>query len=134
MENRLKSKILIFGKSIIKDKSLSRSLKEIGQVKVWDYYKQPDNNFQNVLVDLVVFEFSNQWEEELQLLKYLQSVKPDIPIIVISQADSMETTIKSLKCGVDDVFKSPYRIDLLQDRIKAILARKIPPMSMSERK
>ncbi len=120
----MKFKILLIGKNIIHDKLLSHSLQKLAHIYSLDSINQLQAYIQNEAVNLVIFEFTDQWKNELELLKQVKELKLQIPIIMINGADSMEATILSFQCCVKDVFKTPYKIELLSERVEALLTKR----------
>lgn len=60
----------------------------------------------------------------MQLLKQIRSAKViNIPVIIVSARDSLESRVNALDCGADDYVTKPFDIPELEARLRTILRR-----------
>jgi len=94
------------------------ALAENGQQALEMVRAQP---FDLVLLDIVMPEMDGY-----QVLEHIKrdSVLRDIPVIVISALDEMESVVKCIKMGAEDYLPKPFNPVLLKARIEACLEKK----------
>jgi two-component system cell cycle response regulator len=80
-----------------------------------------EKQFDVVLLDLVMPELDGfQVLEQMKADSHLR----DIPVIVISALDDMESTIRCIEMGATDYLPKPFDVALLRARLNASLANK----------
>jgi adenylate cyclase len=94
------------------------ALAENGQQALEMVRAQP---FDLVLLDIVMPEMDGY-----QVLEHIKrdSALRDIPVIVISALDEMESVVKCIKMGAEDYLPKPFNPVLLKARIEACLEKK----------
>lgn len=77
-------------------------------------------------VDVILLDIIMPELDGFDLLPILKSDPrtQNIPVIVISSADDIDTVIKSIELGAEDYLSKPFNLPLLTARINASLARK----------
>ena len=74
--------------------------------------------------DLVLSDFNILGFEGFQVLKTVQSVSPETPVIIVTGTGSEEVAVKALKMGASDyIIKSPQHILRLPNTIQATLEK-----------
>lgn len=70
-------------------------------------------------IDAIVLEIPDDRSEEVEIIRTTRSQYPRIPIILIG--GNRELLAKAVQNGVNDIFKKPYRHDLLKERVSALI-------------
>jgi DNA-binding response OmpR family regulator len=72
----------------------------------------------------------------IEVCKSLRKMKIDIPILILTGIDDMDTRVLVLECGADDYVTKPFNSDELKARIIALSRRRTrrPPESILEYK
>ena len=80
-----------------------------------------DQQFDLVLLDLMMPEISG-----LDVLKSLKSdpLNRNIPVIMVTAADEVETAAECISVGADDFISKPFNATLLRARVAASLEKK----------
>ena len=73
--------------------------------------------------DMILLDLRLPDGSGLDLLKRLRAGRKDIPVIVLSAADSVENRVNGLREGADDYVVKPFAIEELAARIGAVLRR-----------
>lgn len=60
----------------------------------------------------------------IEVIEYIKSNKPDMGIIIITAANSLEDKLKGLKIGADDYLTKPFHLSELSARIYSVLRRR----------
>ena len=63
-------------------------------------------------------------KDGLTVLKQLRAGKVDVPVLVITARDAVESRIEGLDAGADDYIVKPFSIDELEARIRAVVRRR----------
>ncbi len=71
--------------------------------------------------DLVLLDILMPGINGYEVLKHLKSAKPDLPIIVISALNDMESVVRCISMGAEDYFQKPFESVLLRARISSAL-------------
>jgi len=71
--------------------------------------------------NLVIVDSNFGLSEVYKFIDYAKEIYPLIKIIVISDDESIESEIKTLKMGADDYIKKPINFDLLITRVNVAL-------------
>jgi adenylate cyclase len=80
-----------------------------------------EREFDLVLLDLIMPEMSGF--EVLRRLKATEETK-DIPVIVISALDEIDSVVRCIEAGAEDYLSKPFNPTLLQARVDASLEKK----------
>lgn len=110
------------GKSITQDQALLEMLKNKFSVSRLKDTNRLINTVREQKFSLIIFEFSNQWEQDLYLVQKMKMILPEIPIIVVDGKESSEVVVQAYQAGVVDYFKRPYHNTLLTERVEALLS------------
>jgi DNA-binding response OmpR family regulator len=85
---------------------------------------QLEKTIRESCVDLVVLEYSDDWENDLRAIKAIKATLPNLPFIIVDGNASNEIVIRSFRAGLEDYFKKPCDPFLLAERVDALLKRK----------
>ena len=113
---------LVTGASISRDDVLFNSLQK--NVKV---IRNTDNSQVKVIIkknkiDIILLEISGNYKpSEISLIKEIKNQHPDCKIILINGNGNREAIARAFSNGANDLFRKPYKTDLIVDRIKALL-------------
>ena len=72
--------------------------------------------------DLIILDCGSHAEKGLQFLKEIKTLKPNIPVIYITDHGSEDTVLKAFKTGARDFFKKPINISELRKTVEGILS------------
>lgn len=123
----LTGKILVVDDSLINRDLLSRRLERQGYtVKLSENGQQAlqlleSQNFDLVLLDVIMPKMNGL--ELLRLMKDAPNLK-DIPVIMISALDEVESAVRCIELGAEDYLTKPFNTILLKARIRACLEKK----------
>jgi len=117
----LKPKIMIHGKDLIDDDFFLELLQKNANVLLLNDLNLLDPELGKIDSNVLIFEFSDSFEEELLKLKLLKAAAPRLEILVIDNGLSRDKMIRTLRSGIKDYFKKPYNTELLVERISALL-------------
>lgn len=70
-------------------------------------------------IDAIVLEIPDDRFEEVEIIRAIKEQYSRIPIILIG--GNRELLAKAVQNGVNDIFKKPYRHDLLKERVSALI-------------
>jgi DNA-binding response OmpR family regulator len=68
--------------------------------------------------DLLILDIGMPRMDGLTVLKNLRDMHSTIPVIILTAADSLESTVAALDGGADDYMTKPFRFEELLSRIK----------------
>ena len=74
-------------------------------------------------IDLLLLEFPHEEPAEIEIIKNLKNRFPALEIILID--GDRELMAKAFAYGVRDVFRKPYKGDLIVERVHALLIRRL---------
>jgi len=80
-------------------------------------------SLKNSKFDICLLGTELQKKDEFAVLKELQNINPDLPVVFISEKDSKEDKIKAFNAGCTDFVSKPFSTDELLFRIEIILKR-----------
>ncbi len=100
-------------------KSLAASLKECRIIIKPDKGKAGEFFFHNDL-DLVLLDHNND-APCIEMLQFFKSVKPFVPVIIVTDCGSEELAVTVFRYGARDYFKKPFVMDELRKGIKSAL-------------
>ncbi|MDQ1594931.1 MAG: hypothetical protein QOH40_1487 [Arthrobacter pascens] len=68
--------------------------------------------------DLLILDIGMPRMDGLAVLQNLRAMHSTIPVIVLTAADSLESTVSALEGGADDYMTKPFRFEELLSRVK----------------
>jgi len=80
--------------------------------------KLKSNNFNLVLTDLML-----PFVTGMEVLSYIKTNLPELPVIILSAADEEGTIMDAFKLGADDFIAKPFSPGELSLRVKRLLIR-----------
>ena len=73
--------------------------------------------------DLVILDLNGNGLKGLDVLRKIRAKRPDLPVIMITAANSAEEHVRLLDAGADDSLGKPFSFAELAARIRAVLRR-----------
>ncbi|GAC1671909.1 MAG: response regulator transcription factor [Candidatus Acidiferrum sp.] len=73
--------------------------------------------------DLVLLDIGLPGKAGLDVLRDLRSHKPDLPVVMMAGANTVEERVRALDAGADDYLAKPFDFAELAARIRAVLRR-----------
>jgi DNA-binding response OmpR family regulator len=73
--------------------------------------------------DLVILDLTLPGAPGLDVLRGIRSIKPDLPVLIITGATKVEERVRGLDAGADDYVLKPFVFAELSARIRAVLRR-----------
>ena len=71
--------------------------------------------------NLVITDMRVPKMRRLEFLRYIRNKDPDLPVIVITAFDSIETAVEAIKEGAFDYITKPFKDDTLKIAVKKAL-------------
>ena len=112
---------LLSGSTICRDDDLVKGLQ-----KCVDVLKNPNNyEISTILgknkIDLILMEITNHYRpSEIEIIKYIRDNYPKVKVILIDGNGNKEAIARAFAFGAKDLFKKPYKIDLIVERVHAL--------------
>ncbi len=78
------------------------------------------------LPDLVILDLGLPRLDGLEVAKRLRSYDDDVPILVLTARDAVESRVEGLDAGADDYLVKPFERQELLARLRALLRRRPP--------
>jgi CheY-like chemotaxis protein len=92
------------------------------EITVFDSPEEALQYGKNNRIDLMITDISMPKMTGQELIRQIKSVKPDIPVIVMSSAIDAQVMEETAKHGVVDYFRKPFDIAALKSRVMAKLS------------
>jgi DNA-binding response OmpR family regulator len=73
--------------------------------------------------DLVLLDLGLPGTQGLDVLRFIRSKKPDLPVLIVTAAARVEERVRGLDAGADDYLAKPFVFAELSARIRAVLRR-----------
>jgi DNA-binding response OmpR family regulator len=73
--------------------------------------------------DLVILDLNLPGAGELDVLRGIRSKRPDLPVVIVTDAGMVEERVRGLDAGADDYVAKPFAFAELAARIRAVLRR-----------
>jgi len=73
--------------------------------------------------DLVILDLNLPKVDGITILRHLRSMKPSLPVLILSQRTRTEDRVQCLDGGADDYLPKPFSLSELSARIRALLRR-----------
>lgn len=103
---------------------LSRSLRAGGYAV--DVVEAGDNAQSALLTqpyDLVILDLGLPRIPGLEVLRHLRARKINVPVLILTAADSVEQRVRGLDLGADDYMAKPFALSELEARVRALTRR-----------
>jgi two-component system copper resistance phosphate regulon response regulator CusR len=73
--------------------------------------------------DLVILDLNLPGDGGLDVLRGIRSKRPDLPVVIVTDAGMVEERVRGLDAGADDYVAKPFAFAELAARIRAVLRR-----------
>ncbi len=73
--------------------------------------------------DMVILDLNLPKVDGISVLRYLRSIKPSLPVLVLTQRARVEDRVQCLDTGADDYLGKPFSFSELSARIRALVRR-----------
>jgi len=113
--------ILISGSTIAKEERLYAELEKNARVIRNTNNYRIESILKSNEVHLILVEISNHNNTEIEIIKNVKHKYPDVEILLLNGDGDVEIIASAIEKGAKDAFKKPYKIDLITERINAIL-------------
>src|SRR5690606_26098275 len=105
-------------------RTLEFRLKKDGyQITVAKDGKEALEKIRNNSYNLVITDLMLPFVTGMEVLSFIKSEQPDLPVIVLSGADEEGTIMDAFKLGADDFIAKPFSPGELTLRVKRLLIR-----------
>jgi DNA-binding response OmpR family regulator len=74
--------------------------------------------------DVAILDLSMPRLDGTEVLRFLRSATEDLPILILSARNEMETRLKCFDLGADDCMAKPFALVELRARVRALLRRR----------
>lgn len=74
--------------------------------------------------DLTILDLNLPRRDGAEVLSFLRSVTEDLPILILTARNELETRVKCLDMGADDFMQKPFSLLELRARCRALLRRR----------
>ena len=116
-----KSCVIISGQTIVLDHLLFQGLCRFAEV----IHNANNRLLPAILdkhrIDLILFELTCADLAEVKLILQLKNKFPLIEIVLLDDCDDSDLRAQAFAFGVRDAFRKPYKIDLIVERVQALL-------------
>lgn len=82
------------------------------------------DSFLDETPDLAVLDLNMPRLDGIEVLRFMRSVTEDLPILILSARNEMETRLKCLDLGADDCMLKPFSLAELRARSRALARRR----------
>jgi two-component system OmpR family response regulator len=73
--------------------------------------------------DIAIIDLGLPMIDGLTVLKNLRATRPDLPVLVLTALDRLDSRVAGLNAGADDYMTKPFEFPELEARLRAILRR-----------
>lgn len=80
--------------------------------------------FRQEMPDLTILDLNMPVKDGEQVLKEVRVLDPDLPVLVLTARQEVETRVRCLDLGADDLMTKPFSLHELRARCRALLRRK----------
>ena len=80
--------------------------------------------FRNEIPDLTILDLNLPIKDGEQVLQELRTVDADLPVLVLTARQEVDTRVRCLDRGADDLMLKPFSLQELKARCRALLRRK----------
>lgn len=79
--------------------------------------------FREELPDLTILDLNMPVKDGEQVLEEVRAIDPDLPVLILTGRQEVETRVRCLDLGADDLMVKPFRLHELRARCRALLRR-----------
>lgn len=76
--------------------------------------------------DIAILDLGLPMIDGLTVLKTLRATRPDLPVVVLTALDKLDSRVAGLNAGADDYMTKPFDFPELEARLRAVLRRARP--------
>jgi two-component system, OmpR family, response regulator len=76
--------------------------------------------------DIAIIDLGLPMIDGLTVLKTLRASRPDLPVVVLTALDKLDSRVAGLNAGADDYMTKPFDFPELEARLRAVLRRARP--------
>ena len=76
--------------------------------------------------DIAILDLGLPMVDGLTVLKHTRAKRPDLPVLILTAMDSLESRVSGLNAGADDYLTKPFDFPELEARLRALLRRARP--------
>jgi DNA-binding response OmpR family regulator len=80
-------------------------------------------SFGELAYDLVILDLGLPDKDGMQVLRQIRAANRNVPVIILTARDALESRLDGLNSGADDYILKPFNIDELVARIRVLLRR-----------
>jgi two-component system copper resistance phosphate regulon response regulator CusR len=103
---------------------ISKGLQEFSyRVSVADDIAVAKAMFNNQNFDLIIMDVMLPDGSGIELCRYIRKINADIPILMLTALDNIDSKVTGLHAGADDYLVKPFHFNELVARIEALLRR-----------
>lgn len=73
--------------------------------------------------DIVILDLGLPMVDGLSVLKSLRAAHPDLPVVILTALDKLDSRVAGLNGGADDYITKPFDFPELEARLRAVLRR-----------
>jgi two-component system OmpR family response regulator len=73
--------------------------------------------------DIVILDLGLPMVDGLSVLKSLRAARPELPVVILTALDKLDSRVASLNGGADDYITKPFDFPELEARLRAVLRR-----------
>jgi two-component system OmpR family response regulator len=73
--------------------------------------------------DIAIIDLGLPMIDGLTVLKNLRATRPDLPVVVLTALDRLDSRVAGLNAGADDYMTKPFEFPELEARLRAVLRR-----------
>jgi len=82
------------------------------------------DTFLNDMPDMTILDLNLPRKDGTEVLRFVRSVTEDLPILILTARNGVETRVKCLDLGADDCMIKPFSLAELRARCRALLRRR----------
>jgi DNA-binding response OmpR family regulator len=81
-------------------------------------------SFVSEMPDLTILDLNLPRKDGAEVLRFVRSVTEDLPVLILTARNDVETRVKCLDLGADDCLIKPFSLAELRARCRALLRRR----------
>lgn len=82
--------------------------------------------------DVAILDIGLPMMDGLAVMKKARQIDPDLPVVILTALDQLDSRIAGLRAGADDYITKPFSFAELELRLKALLRRAKPSIAAPE--
>ena len=118
-----KYNIILSGPTLSDDEELKGSLRKIANLTDNPIQQQIGSMLKAQKFHLILFEVSKSNPKGVEVLRTIKKTYPEILIMLFVHNDDLSLIARGLEYGAKDVFKKPFKYELIAERVEAMLRR-----------